>query len=371
MGDASYVSLIFFSLVIYSQVKENDQVQESSLINRHTKEKRYNLSQKILIIQTAFIGDVVLATPLIEVLHQRYPKARIDFLLRKGNEGLLKGHPILNKVIVWNKKEEKYTNLKIILQNIRAEKYNQVVNVQRFFTTGLLTALSGAKIKIGFDKNPLSAFFTKKIKHEIGVEGQLSHEVERNLSLISRGQERRLVMPKLYPSTSDFEKVKTEQKYICIAPTSVWFTKQFPAEKWIELIDLLPQDHQIFLLGGPVDKEACEAILQKSNHPNVINKAGAFSLLESVAMMKNAKMNYVNDSAPLHFASAVNAPVTAVFLSTVPQFGFTPLSDQSKIFEPLEKLDCRPCNLHGHKACPKGHFKCSEIDVWRLSKVID
>jgi len=71
-------------------------------------------------------------------------------------------------------------------------------------------------------------------------------------------------------------------------------------------------------------------------------------------------MNYVNDSAPMHLASAVNAPVTAVFCSTVPAFGFGPLSDKSFIAEKKEKLYCRPCTLHGKKSCPEQHFKCAE-----------
>ena len=77
------------------------------------------------------------------------------------------------------------------------------------------------------------------------------------------------------------------------------------------------------------------------------------------ALMEGAAMNYVNDSAPLHIASAMNAPVTAVFCSTVPAFGFGPLRENGRVVETTEKLDCRPCGLHGHRACPKGHFRCA------------
>ena len=70
-------------------------------------------------------------------------------------------------------------------------------------------------------------------------------------------------------------------------------------------------------------------------------------------------MNFTNDSAPMHFCSSVNAPTTSIFCSTVPAFGFTPLSTDSKIIQTKEHLTCRPCGLHGHKKCPKGHFKCS------------
>src|SRR5690606_18796652 len=120
---------------------------------------------------------------------------------------------------------------------------------------------------------------------------------------------------------------------VCIAPASVWFTKQLPAKKWLELIHSLEKETTVYLLGGKEDFPVCEIIRQQAAARTVSNLAGQLSFLESAALMKNAVMNYVNDSAPLHLASAVNAPVTAVFCSTVPEFGFTPLSDHSRIVE--------------------------------------
>ena len=320
------------------------------------------LMKKILIIQTAFIGDVILATPIIEKLHQKFPDAQLDFLLRKGNEALLKNHPFLNEVLIWNKKQNKTKNLFSTLQKIRRKNYDLVVNCQRFLSTGILTAFSNGEEKIGFDKNPLSAFFTKKIKHQIADSQQLTHEVQRNHELIKFLTDDQPALPKLYPSKANFEKVKKEKPYVCIAPTSVWFTKQLPAEKWLELIEKLPTQQDIYLLGATSDFEACENIKTKSNHTKIHNLAGKLNLLESAALMSDAKMNYVNDSAPLHLASAMNAPVTGVFCSTIPNFGFTPLSSVRRVLETKEKLDCRPCGLHGFKACPKGHFKCSNIE---------
>jgi heptosyltransferase-2 len=86
--------------------------------------------------------------------------------------------------------------------------------------------------------------------------------------------------------------------------------------------------------------------------------AGDLTLLQSAALMSKAEMNYTNDSGPLHLSSAMNAPTTAVFCSTIPEFGFGPLSDVSKIVETTIDLPCRPCGLHGHKKCPQSHFKC-------------
>jgi len=319
--------------------------------------------KKILIIQTAFIGDVVLATPLIEKLKRFYPDAQIDFLVRKGNENLLEENPKISTLHVWNKKEQKIRNIFRVVGELRREKYDLLINLQRFGATGLMTFLSGAKLKVGFDKNPFSFCYGRKFKHEIG---NGKHEVERNLELISEWTDDSFEKPKLHLSEETLEKVeeyKTES-YLTIAPTSVWFTKQWPAHKWIEFLQKTEFVGKIFLLGAPSDFDACEHILKEAGRDETLNLCGQLSLLESTALMKDAEMNYMNDSAPMHFASAVNAPTTAIFCSTIPNFGFGPLSENYRVIETSETLACRPCGLHGFKTCPKGHFKCAEtIDL--------
>ncbi|MFW6249375.1 MAG: glycosyltransferase family 9 protein, partial [Bacteroidota bacterium] len=157
-----------------------------------------------------------------------------------------------------------------------------------------------------------------------------------------------------------------EQSYICIAPASIWFTKQLPPHKWVEMLNQLPAHIEVIMIGAPADHDLCETIRKETSHPAVYNMAGQYSLLESAALMEAAIMNYVNDSAPAHLASAVNAPVTMVYCSTVPAFGFGPVSTRSFIIETDEELDCRPCGLHGYKKCPQGHFKCADIPVNKL-----
>jgi ADP-heptose:LPS heptosyltransferase len=313
--------------------------------------------KKILVIQTAFIGDAILATSVLEKLHSHFPEAHIHLLVRKGNESLFAGHPFLKRVLVWNKKE-KYKDLWRLLQTIRYEQYNEVVNLQRFAATGFLTAFSGAKRKIGFSKNPFSFLFDEKHEHEIG---NGKHEIERNHRLIAKHTDTVSAKPKLYPLESDYAFVKLFQQttYICLAPASVWFTKQLPQEKWTELINRIPEQTKIYLLGSKDDLLLAKNILRSSKRKNIEILCGKLSLLQSAALMQGAQMNYVNDSAPLHLASAMNAPVTAFFCSTVPAFGFGPLSSTSLIIQTKEKLSCRPCGLHGKTACPEGHFKCA------------
>jgi heptosyltransferase-2 len=328
--------------------------------------------KKFLIIQTAFIGDVVLATSLVEKLHYFFPEAQIDFLLRKGNEQLLMGHPHIHEILIWNKKTGKQKNLLQMIFRIRKSKYDTVINVQRFFATGLITICSGARETIGFNKNPLSVLFSKKVRHEVGGK-QAVHETVRNLHLIRDFTDDSYFMPKLYPGPDDFAKIGEliKEQYITISPASVWFTKQYPADQWIRFIKNIPDVLTIYLLGGPGDAGLCQYILESCDRKKLILLAGTLSFLQSAALMSRALMNYVNDSAPLHFASAMNAPVTAVYCSTIPEFGFGPLSEISHTIEIGQPLYCRPCGLHGYSSCPQKHFRCArEISEMQLMNTI-
>lgn len=314
--------------------------------------------KNILVIQTAFIGDAILASSVLEKLHLFYPQARLTILVRKGNETLYAQHPFLHEVLVWNKQEGKYKSLMQLLKVIRNRRFDTVINLHRFASSGFLTAFSKAPYTSGYNKNPFSFLFNHKSPHKIG-DGR--HEVERYNDLIASITDKTVAKPKLYPSFKQFTKIEpyVQQAFVCMAPSSVWFTKQLPKEKWIELCNAVPSHKMIYLLGGPGDKALCEEIKTKSTHTSVRILAGELSLLESCELMKHATMNYVNDSGPLHLASSGNAPVTAFFCSTVPAYGFFPLSTRSEVIE-VKDLDCKPCGLHGYKSCPKGHFRCGK-----------
>ncbi|MEZ4755808.1 MAG: glycosyltransferase family 9 protein [Flavobacteriales bacterium] len=348
--------------------------------------------KRFLIIQTAFLGDAVLVTSILEKLHAHYPDAAIDLVVRKGNEGLFTGHPFLRKLFVWDKRTAKNKALFKLISELRRAQYDHIINCQRFFSTGLMTVLARGKEKVGYDKNPLSFLFSRTVKHVIGDpstplrlrSGQAlrvtPHEVDRLNALIEPLTDGQRPMPRLYPTAEDRAKIDgilrsnglscnglhehmttwahERMSYVCIAPASVWFTKQWPEHKWIELVKALPRDQQVFIIGAPGDTALAQRIIAASGRG--VDLTRELKLLESAALMEGATMNYVNDSAPLHIASAMNAPVTAIFCSTVPAFGFGPLRENGRVLETPEKLDCRPCGLHGHKACPKGHFKCAE-----------
>lgn len=330
------------------------------------------MKKRILIIQTASLGDVILSTALAETLKDRLADVEIHYLVKKGYESLFKGHAFIHKILIWDKSKNKYSGLFRLIREVRRNRYDAVINVQRFTSSGLIAALSRAGMRSGFEKNPLSMLFTHKYLHEIGTDLPQPHEIERNHALISTLVSGTALRPALYPSSEDFDFVSKYSvgPYITISPASLWFTKQFPQEKWIDFLNNISSDFSVILLGSGADKSMCERIAVMAGR-EVVNLAGELSFLQSAALMKGAVMNYVNDSAPQHLASAVNAPVAAVFCSTVPAFGFGPLSDTSHILETQEALNCRPCGLHGHQKCPEGHFKCAlNITTKQLTDLI-
>lgn len=322
--------------------------------------------KKVLIIQTASIGDVILATPLLEHLQMYDSSLKLDVLVKRGNEKLLIPHPFIHRVLVWDKSERKFQHLWQLMKVVRERKYDLIINVHRFASSGFLTAFSGATKKIGFAKNPFSPLFSKRVKH---IFTEAIHEVDRNLNLVEEFYVAKKAKPRLYPSQQEAAKMSQfkTMRYITISPASLWFTKQFPQKKWVEFMKRIPDDIRIYLLGSASDREICRKIMEDSNNLNIMNLAGKLTFLESAELMKDAVMNFVNDSAPMHLCSAVNAPVTAIFCSTVPAYGFGPLSEKAFIIETEKILKCRPCGLHGKRKCPKKHFNCAqEINIQQL-----
>ena len=165
---------------------------------------------RILIIQTAFLGDVILATPVVSELKRVYPSAEIDFLVKKGTESLLANNPKINTVYTFDKSKGKLRGIRSFIRPFRKNEYDLTINLHRFGSSGLIAGLSGAKIRYGFKKNPFSFLYTKKFDHKIG-DG--THEVSRNLSLISEFGAVQILRPELSPSPEDFQRLEPYQNH--------------------------------------------------------------------------------------------------------------------------------------------------------------
>jgi tRNA threonylcarbamoyl adenosine modification protein (Sua5/YciO/YrdC/YwlC family) len=337
---------------------------------------------KILIIQTAFLGDVILTTSFIADVADKYPRAEIHVLVRKGVESILSGNPHISQIHTRDKKASTLSELLRLNKLVRKIRFDQVYNLHRFAFAGFLTWYSGAKLKAGYSASPFAFSFTHKVKHEIPAASKngFLHEVQRMRLLLDPTIKKEIRRPQLFPDQELKLKVKSFTKnnsYVLIAPSSLWFTKRWPESKWNKLIELIPDWLSVYLVGGKEDIELCERLA--ADKCNVKNYAGKLTLLESTALMEKAIRVFVNDSSPLHMASSVNAPTTAIFCSTKPDFGFTPLSQDRRIIK-ADVACCTP-GLHGASFCSAGDFKCAmsisaeqvagpELEIWKAAQVI-
>ncbi len=311
----------------------------------------------ILILQTAFLGDLILTTGILEKLHRYFPQATLDLVIRKGYRPIFDKHPFVSTVYEFDK-SKKLSQIGHLAKTLRSKDYDLVINTHRYLSSGVLSALVKAKIKTGYRSNPFAFLYRYRVAYDI-EDGR--HEVERLNDLVIPFTDAGVSKPKLYVKDFSMDLPKGKN-YICIAPGSVWTTKRWPVKRWVDFIRRV-DGCPIYLLGGKADYSHNQQIIEALPNRELVNTAGKIHILASVYLMQNARMNYVMDSAPLHMASAVDAPVTALFLSTIPEFGFYPLSTNRQIVQVKSKLPCRPCGYHGHRHCPKGHFKCAQFDL--------
>ncbi len=321
---------------------------------------------KILIIQSAFIGDVVLTLPLVQQLSKTFPHFSIDVIVIPRSAEVLRNHPAINNIIIYDKYgiDKGIKGFLRLLKFIKSEHYEIAFIPHRSFRSALLAYLGKIKRRIGFNKSVGKILYTDIVKYEKG-----NHEIGRNLSLLKPISKVKIIKepPLLYPTSADIvfinkilfeEEILDTSKLIGVAPGSVWNTKRWTKEGYFQLIKkLVSMNFILCLIGGKDDVVLCEEIVSAIGTGRVFSTAGKLSLLQSAELIKRCKILVSNDSAPIHIAAAVGTPVVAIFGPTVPAFGFAPIGKLDSVIETLN-LKCRPCAIHGGKKCPIGTFEC-------------
>lgn len=312
-------------------------------------------------MQSAFIGDVVLALPLAEAVKQSFPECEIHFLTLPAYKKFAEKHSAVHRVIGDDKKGRNRCPLRFLsfCADLRKEKYDIALVIHRSFRSALMAKLAGIKKRIGFDTSSGSFFFTEKVRYESHL-----HEIDRNLKLAIAAGFDSWDGNWNIPFDEDFEEAEfgsgdsglsREKPLAVLSPFSNWGTKMWPPEYWIELTDRLDGDFDIAVAGAPGDVSYWLEI-KKSLGAEVMDFVGKTDFPALAALIKNADIIITGDSAPLHFASAFGIPTAAIFGPTVPAFGFGPYGQKNIILQ--KTLDCRPCNIHGPRKCPLGHHKC-------------
>jgi heptosyltransferase-2 len=312
-----------------------------------------------LVVQTSFLGDTVLTTPLLAQLANRGP---VDVVTTPASSSLLAGHPAVRSVIAYDKRgaDGGVSGFLRLASRLRAVRYDVAYLAQGSLRSALLAFASGVKSRVGFATSAGSWLYTTKVPYRDD-----QHHAARLLQL-SRPNGREATDAETRPSLSpgDAERdavralltgagVSESERLIALAPGSVWETKRWPY--YPELARLLAAEGRIVVVGGPSDATLAREIVAAV--PGAVDATGALSLLASAELIGRCAAIVTNDSAPLHLASAMGTPTVAVFGPTVPDFGFGPLAPSRDVVG-HDALACRPCDRHGPRRCPLVHFRC-------------
>ena len=318
--------------------------------------------EKILIIQTAFIGDALLTLPMIQKLNELFPNSQIDVVAIPSTAEIFSASPFVNEVIVLDKKNKhkSYWALIRFSKGLRSRNYSRVYSPHRSFRSSFIVMNLNTKETYGFS----TSSFKHVYKHLIDYK-TTNHEVQRNLDLIGYkyDEETWRIQPDVEIPKTGVQKVEkyfanldSKREFIAIAPGSIWNTKKYPIEYFEEIIKFLTGKFIIILIGSEKEKKICDEIASKFDE-DVISAAGKFSLLESIETLKKTKILISNDSAPTHFGMCAGIPVLTLFCSTIPGFGFYPYSKKSSYLS-YDDLSCKPCGIHGRQQCPIKTFDC-------------
>ena len=322
--------------------------------------------KRILIFQTAFIGDVILTLPLAQILHQRFPGAHVAFVAIPAASAVLANHPAVDEVIEYDKRgmDRGLAGIRSVASRLREGSFDLALIPHRSIRSALIGWLSRTPRRIGFSTSSGRWLFTDTVSPTPGA-----HEIDRNLDLLKPIIPERIPaeLPELHPNGMDEDVVTsilaehardmTGDAMIAVAPGSVWATKRWPKEYFVGLVELLiTRGCSVALVGGPEDGTLCAEILQRVGNRGVISFAGKLSLLQSAALIRHCRVMVSNDSAPMHIAVARKVPTVGLFCATTPELGFYPYTNDAIVVQ--KNLFCRPCGSHGGRRCPLGTEDC-------------
>ena len=315
---------------------------------------------KILIIRFSSIGDILLTTPFIRQVRNKFPEAQIDYVIKSKFSELIKHNPNLNNIFEFG--EPPALPLKSLIKNINHGKYSYIFDLHNNIRSNVLRHRIGANKKYHIRKNKIEQkiliWFKKNLYKKItpiperyldvGQPAGISDD-DKGLEIYWPDKAERTVKDKWREAGIDLSK-----PIIGLVPGAGFFTKRWPLEYFSELANRFKGSYQVVILGGTNESGLGEVL---ATDKNIHNFAGKFTILESGIAISSMNLLIANDSGLMHMATAVKTPVIAIFGSSVRELGFFPYRGKSIVLENTE-LNCRPCSHVGREDCPRDHFKC-------------
>jgi heptosyltransferase-2 len=326
-------------------------------------------SDRILVIHTAFIGDIVLAAGFFDALRRDHPNSEILFLTTKAGAEIYQPNPWNLQIEVYDKRnaDSGIRGFFRVNKKLRSFAPQLTFCIHRSIRSALLAKFAGGYV-VGFQESAGSFLFQKKVPRS-----NLLFEAEKNVSLLEKTEK---FYPKLFSSERDQISAKSLlqglENFVVISPSSVWNTKRWPSDRFGELAFRIQKElgFDVVIIGGPEDFAITQKMMESfgrfaKDSKLPLNLSGKTTLGELKAVLEKSQLVVSNDSSPLHIGLAMGKKAVAVFGPTTKSLGFFPYAPEgmaAAVENP--NLDCRPCGLHGHQKCPLQHFRCMlEIEV--------
>ncbi len=323
--------------------------------------------KRILVIRFSSLGDIILTTPFLEVLRQKFPDALIDYCTKSEYADIIRLNPSVNRIIQTDN-DLNFGRLKTLRKELAQNSYDLIIDLHNNLKTFYLKFFLRLKSKIlVFKKYSFRKFLLVKFKinlmkslpsisaryiRTLGKIVNLSDYDFKTLPKIFTDENAKASLNKIIKETG----VSDLSNLICIIPGAKHFTKTYPPEYYAELINISDGKFRFVLAGTNSDKPTISIIKSKCRN-NVYDLCGKLNLLELTELMKLCRLVISGDTGPMHIAESLNVPLIAIMGSSVREFGFYPQSEYSYIIENTN-LSCRPCSHIGKEKCPNGHFKC-------------
>lgn len=313
---------------------------------------------KILVIRFSSIGDVVLTTPIVRALKKQVPDSEIHFITKKAFSGILEHNPNIDKIYTIEK------SISEVLSELKKENYDSIIDLHKNTRTFFL------KLKLGrptysFPKLNFAKWMLVNLKK---ASMPTSHVVDRYFKAVEKlGVKNDLLPCEFHIQSSDEIQINEQfgfnpKHYVAIAIGAQFATKRMPLNKLEEIIQQVP--HPIILVGGETDKQFAEALLHSFPDKKIVSACGSFTLAQSASIVKQSSVLLTNDTGMMHIASCFEVPTVSVWGNTVPELGmypYFPVHPELFSIHEVKGLKCRPCSKIGFQKCPRGHFKCMNL----------
>jgi predicted lipopolysaccharide heptosyltransferase III len=328
---------------------------------------------RILVLKLRYVGDVLLATPVLSRLREGFPKAHLTMLVNPGTEDVIRGHPALDDLLVVERRNLAWQWR--FVRDLRARRFDLVVDLTDSDRSATLSRLTGASIRLGYNSEDRwrGHFYTRIVEADRFSMHQVRYHLAATeaLGLSGPPPDPVLTIPAEARSSADHllqgVGVESSRPLICLHPGARWWFKAWPAERFAGLVDLIQTETsaQALFLGGNQERSAGGKIAEAMKSP-FRSLIGRTDLPQLSAVLARAVLMVSNDNGPMHMAAALRVPVIGLFGPSDPAV-WGPWGPGHHVF--YKGLDCRACF---HPDCFRGEQNCMRLitleEVWETVK---